>query len=82
MATSTPKRYVVERFADPVFFREEHGIDYNKTTYKDLPKPAYDKLGGGRTEDLQEAQCYGWRKKPVFNPKCERVRAVRLVLED
>lgn len=86
MATPTtspkpPTRYVIEQFAVSVFHRDGHGIDFEKTTYAPLQKPLYDRHDGGRTEDLQEARVYS-KGTPVFNPKCERIKAVRLILED
>ena len=83
MATRTPSpsRYVIEQFAISVFHRDGHGIDFEKTTYAPLQKPLYDRHAGGRTEDLQEARIYSGGT-PVFNPKCERMKAVRLTLED
>lgn len=77
-----PTRYVIEQFAVSVFHRDGHGIDFEKTTYAPLQKPLYDRHAGGRTEDLQEARIYQPGGTPVFNPKCERMRAVRLSLED
>lgn len=77
------KRYVVQQFAKSVFSRGEHGVDFGKTTYEELKAPTYDKLGGGtHTPDLQEAQVYGWRKKPVFNPRIERIIPVRIAPEE
>lgn len=60
-----PKRFVVMRTATPEY---ERLTDHARATGKMLPvDPAqYDKLGGGYTEDLQEAQVYGWKRRPIL----------------
>lgn len=77
-------QFVIEIFAESVFFHEEHGIDFAKTTTRPLDPVLYRTPDGQRTSDLQHARVFLKMGKvpPLTTPSIERCVPVTITRKE